>query len=79
MLKGLPLTTLYCSSTQVTDLTPLTEPKLQDLRFTPKTIVKGLDMIRAMPSLKTIGIDWRGDKAWPAAKFWQRCDKGELK
>lgn len=30
-----------------------------------------------MKSLKTIGISWV--QAWPAAEFWKRRDKGELK
>jgi hypothetical protein len=30
-----------------------------------------------MKSLKTIGIEW--NQAWPAAKFWERYDKGEFK
>jgi hypothetical protein len=30
-----------------------------------------------MKSLKTIGIDW--NRAWPAAEFWDRYDKGEFK
>ena len=32
-----------------------------------------------MKSLKTIGIGWQNDKAWPAAEFWERYDKGEFK
>ena len=43
---------------------------------TPKNITKGLDILRDMKSLKTIGIEW--DKAWPAAEFWERYDKGEF-
>lgn len=78
-LRGMPLTVLQCHNTRVTDLTPLAELKLQDLRFTPKNITRGLDTIRAMPSLKTIGISNQPEAAWPAAEFWQRFEKGEFK
>jgi hypothetical protein len=78
-LRGMPLTTLHCVGTRVTDLTPLQGMKLQDLRFTPKNITRGLDVIRAMPSLKTIGISYQTESAWPAAEFWERFEKGEFK
>ena len=50
---------------------------LEDIRLTPKNITQGLDILRDMKSLKTIGIDWK--QAWPAAEFWERYDKGEFK
>ena len=50
---------------------------LEDIRLTPKNITKGLEILRDMKSLKTIGTRWR--IAWPAAEFWQRYDKGEFK
>ena len=50
---------------------------LEDIRLTPKNITQGLDILRDMKSLKTIGIDW--NQAWPAAEFWERYDKGEFK
>jgi hypothetical protein len=50
---------------------------LEDIHLTPKNISRGLDILRSMKSLKTIGIDWY--KAWPAAEFWDRYDKGEFK
>ena len=49
---------------------------MQFLCLTPKNMTKGLDILRAMKSLKTIGI---GEQAWPAAQFWERHDKGEFK
>jgi hypothetical protein len=48
------------------------------VHFTPKRISKGLDILRGMKRLKTIGIG-TGDQAWPTAEFWQRYDKGEFK
>jgi hypothetical protein len=37
----------------------------------------GLDILRDMNSLKTIGIG--ATQAWPATEFWDRHDKGEFK
>ena len=49
---------------------------LEEIRLTPKNITQGLDILRDMKSLKTIGID--DNQAWPAAEFWERYDKGEF-
>jgi hypothetical protein len=51
--------------------------QLEDIRLTPKNITKGLDILRDMKCLKTIGSEW--NQAWPAARLWERYDKGELK
>jgi hypothetical protein len=75
--KGMPLMMLWIQNTGITDLTPLQGMPLEDIRMTPKNITKGLDILRDMKSLKTIGIDW--NQVWPAAEFWQRYDKGEFK
>jgi eukaryotic-like serine/threonine-protein kinase len=75
-LKGMPLRLLVIHDTGITDLTPLQGMTLEDIRLTPKNITKGLDMLRDMQSLKTIGI---GNQAWPAAEFWERYGKGEFK
>ena len=50
---------------------------LQEVRLTPKNITQGLEILREMKSLKTIGIS--SNQAWPAAEFWDRNDKGEFK
>ena len=50
---------------------------LEHIRLTPKNITRGMDVLRDMKSLKTIGFDHK--PAWPAAEFWQRYDKGEFK
>jgi hypothetical protein len=75
--KGAPLRQLHMFHTGITDLTPLQGMPLEEIRLSPKNITKGLDNLRGMKSLKTIGIEW--DQAWPAAEFWQRYDKGEFK
>jgi Leucine-rich repeat (LRR) protein len=75
--KGMPLKVLWIDNTEITDLTPLQGMPLEEIRLTPKNITKGLDTLRGMKSLKTIGIAWK--QSWPAAEFWQRYDKGEFK
>jgi len=75
--KGTPLRRLWINNTGITDLTPLQAMPLEEIRLTPKNITRGLDILRDKKNLKTIGIDY-GDKAWPAAEFWERYDKGEF-
>jgi Leucine-rich repeat (LRR) protein len=76
-LKGKRLTRLLCHNTQLSDLSPLQATQLKEIRLTPNNITQGLDILRDMKSLKTIGID--NNQAWPAAEFWERYDKGEFK
>jgi hypothetical protein len=71
------LKSLYIYATGITDLTPVQGMPLEEIRLTPKNITRGLDILRAMKSLKTIGIQWT--QTWPAAEFWERYDKGEFK
>jgi hypothetical protein len=73
----MPLKDLWICGTDITDLTPLQGMRLEDIRLTPKNITRGLDTLRDMKSLKTIGID--SYPSWPAAEFWERYDKGEFK
>ncbi len=75
--KGMPLRLLWIYETGITDLTPLQGMPLEEMRLTPKNITRGLDVLRDMKSLKTIGISQ--DQSWPAAEFWERYDKGEFK
>jgi uncharacterized membrane protein len=75
--KNMPLMLLWIHNSGITDLTPLQGMPLEDIRLTPMNITKGLDILRDMKSLKTIGVEW--DKVWPAAEFWERYDKGEFK
>ncbi len=62
----------------MSDLTPLQGLMLEEIRLTPRKITaRGLDVLRQMKTLKTIGTDW--NYVWPAAEFWARYDKGEFK
>jgi serine/threonine protein kinase len=75
--KGMPLTWLWIDDTGITDLNPLQGMLLEEIHLTPKKITRGLDILRDMKSLKTIGVAWKQD--WPAAEFWDRHDRGEFK
>ncbi len=72
----MPLKKLSIHKTGVTDLRPLQGMELEEIHLTPRNIIHGLDILRDMQSLKTIGIDYT--QAWPAAEFWERHDKGEF-
>jgi hypothetical protein len=76
-LKDMPLKHLYVDAPGVTDLTPLRGMQLELLCWTPGNITKGLDIIRDMKSLQTIGPEHY--TTWPAAEFWKRYDMGEFK
>jgi len=76
-LKGMPLVKLEIYASSVTDLRPLQGMPLQEVRFDPKNVTQGLNLIREMKTLKTIGVD--EERAWPTEEFWQRYDKGEFK
>jgi serine/threonine protein kinase/Leucine-rich repeat (LRR) protein len=68
---------LMLQGTRVSDLSPLADMPLEEIRLTPKNLTKrGLEILRNMKALKTIGTDW--NQAWPAAEFWARYEKGEF-
>ena len=76
-VQGMPLDRMDIDGTSVTDVSPLKGMLLKDIRLTPKDITQGMEVLREMKSLQTIGIEYR--KVWPAAEFWARYDKGEFK
>jgi hypothetical protein len=77
-LKEMPLKDLTCNGTPVSDLTPLDGMNLTRIAFTPKNITKGLDVIRRMKSLKTIGPGVQSKDQFPPAEFWKKYDAGEF-
>jgi Leucine-rich repeat (LRR) protein len=77
-LKGLSLTELRCDGTQVSDLSPLTTMNLTTIFFTPKNITTGLDVIRQMKRLKSIGIGNKASEKFAPAEFWKKYDAGEF-
>ncbi len=76
-LKNIPLTILYCERTRVTDLSALGQLSLSHLRFTPSNISAGLDVIRRMKTLESIGPGWQKEHFSPA-EFWRRYDDGQF-
>ena len=77
-LVGMPLTELSIESTRVTDLSPLKGLGLTVIGLTPKNITKGLDALRQMNRLQSIGPKWRPEDLLPAKEFWKKYDAGEL-
>lgn len=69
---------LHIAETPVRDLTPLANLRLQRLIFSPEKITAGLDVIRKMPSLTELDIEFREPQRWSPDEFWQRYDAGEL-
>jgi Leucine-rich repeat (LRR) protein len=76
VVKDLNLRSLCVEGTKLSDLSALQRMNLVELRLTPKNISKGLEVIRDMKSLKTIGL--MTNQVWPAAEFWERYDQGEF-
>ena len=77
-LKGAPLKSLIIEETDVTDLTPLEGMGLEQLSLTPSKIRNGMDAIRGMKSLKSIG-DLFGARSFGPAEFWKKYDAGEFR
>jgi Leucine-rich repeat (LRR) protein len=76
-LKGLPLTRLTIDGTGVSDLRPLAGMPLVEFRLNPKNITEGMDVVRGLKTIQTIGTP--GNQTWKPEEFWQRYDKGEFK
>jgi len=74
----MPLTDLKCEGTKVFDLSPLHGINLTELLFTPKYVAKGVDVIRQMASLKTIGTSWDEKERFTPVEFWKKYDAGEF-
>jgi hypothetical protein len=68
---------LTINRTSVTDLKPLRGMELETIWLTPKNITQGLEILRDMKSLETVGIS--STHSWKAKEFWERYDKGEFK
>ena len=77
-LKGMPLKHLKCQDSAVFDLTPLQGMNLAELYLTPRNVTKGINAIRQMKSLQTIGIDNRANFQFPPDEFWKKFDAGEF-
>lgn len=76
-LIGMPLVDLSCDHTSVTDFSPLAGMKLKSFSFTPRPELKGLNVIRQMDSLTTIGAGYQ--LMFPRDEFWKHYDSGAFK
>ncbi len=79
-LAGLKLKTLRLDqSSLLRDLSPLQGLSLEEVSLTPGNFAaRGLSVLRAMKSLKTVGVRSHEKRSWPAAEFWARYDAGEF-
>ena len=77
-LQEMPLIDLSCEGTRVADLTPLQRLNLRKLAFSPIRINKGVDFIRRMKSLSSIGIGWQATDQFSPFVFWKKYDVGEF-
>ena len=68
-LKGMPLKALRIENTGVSDLKPLQDMLLESILLTTKNITEGLDILRDMSSLKTIGNAF--EQSLPPVEFWE--------
>jgi internalin A len=69
---------LHIGETEVTDLRPLKNLRLQRLIFTPAKITEGLDVIRAMESLRELDVELSEGPRLTPAEFWAKFDAGEF-
>jgi len=85
-ISGMPIWKLQIERTKVTDLTPLEGMKLQDFRFSPGNITKGINIVRNMktiqfyPTPEQPDMHRSGDGAYmmllmSAENFWKLYDK----
>jgi internalin A len=76
-LRGMvTLERLNLARANVSDLTPLEGLSLQRLIFTPGRIERGIEVVRSMPSIRNIGIDFDSASTTTPEIFWPRYDAG---
>ncbi len=72
-VRNMPLTQLRIGECdQIADLTPLDGMKLTYVYFSPKSVKKGVDVLRRMKGLTHLND-------LPAAAFWKKYDAGEFR
>jgi len=74
-LSGMPLTALDIRNTLVKDLSPLEGPTLSQINFTPENISKGIDILREMKNLKSLGTAYQ--ESISKEDFWKKYDAGD--
>jgi hypothetical protein len=53
--------------------------ELTEITLTPNTVVKGMDVLRQMKSLKTIAVGRDAKDTFLASEFWKKYDAGDFK
>lgn len=76
-LKGIPLDFINIIWADVSDLSPLEGMTMNGFRFTPTKIMKGMDVIRRMKSLQTIGTT--NEEQFTPDEFWKKYDAGTFR
>lgn len=76
-LRGMPLEWLSLDGCGATDLTPLADLPLVDLRVNVARIERGMEVVRNIKTLKRINLIPGGIVS--PAEFWKRYDAGEFK
>lgn len=74
-LRNMPLSMLNILHTRVRDLTPLETTPLQEIRFSPGRITKGIDVLRSKASIQQIGEE----ELMSPEEFWKAYDAGRFK
>ena len=71
---------LHIAETPVVDLSPLAGLRLTRLVLSPQRIRKGMDAVRAMPTLREIGTEFGEgpNTLMHPNQFWQLYDQGKL-
>ncbi len=77
-VMGMPLAQVEFANTSVSDLSPLQGMNLELLLFSPEKITIGLDAVRSMKTLKTLGNGDEPQFQWPAVDFWSKFDHGDF-
>ena len=77
VVRGMPLELLFCDDTEITDFSPVEGMRLTNLNFTPRKISQGIDVVRQMSTLTSIGLGW-GTKPFSPEEFWKKYDAGEF-
>jgi len=76
LLKSAQLRVLSIAGTAVTDVTPVLNMKIQTLSLSPKVITKGIDGIRNMKTIMSIGQ--HSSELMPPEDFWKKFDANQL-
>jgi hypothetical protein len=76
LLKNAQLRELFIAGSAVTDMTPVLGMKLQTVSLMPKVVTKGLDGIRNMKTIMSVGQ--HSSELMPPEEFWKKFDANQL-